>query len=106
MFHLFHGYIRYEDDAVYIDNGLMGIEVLYHGTQKEGTYFLFPQGDQAQHTRRYYAFDTYQQKQRFKSLLKIQGVGGKSAFHIVQCAPQQIEEALETLDIGFFQRIP
>jgi Holliday junction resolvasome RuvABC DNA-binding subunit len=106
MFHLFHGTLRYDDEIVYIDNGIFGLEVQYAGQQKEGMFFLYPQHDQTHQTWRWFAFDTADQKQRFTNLLKIQWVWTKSAFHIVQCDPQDIHHALECLDLNFFQRIP
>jgi Holliday junction resolvasome RuvABC DNA-binding subunit len=106
MFHLFHGTVRYEDELVYLDNGMFGLEVMYGWVQKEGTFFLYPQCDQSWQTWKRFAFDSSEQKLRFVQLLKIQGVWGKSAFHIVQCNQEELQNALETLDLGFFQRIP
>jgi hypothetical protein len=78
MLHLFHGFVSDQGESTYLDNGLFGIEVSYSGSQKEGSFYIFPQLDQNQQSFRYYAFDSLQQKEDFISLLKIQGI--KSSF--------------------------
>jgi Holliday junction resolvasome RuvABC DNA-binding subunit len=60
----------------------MGIQAHYSGKQQEGDFFLFPYINENQKTIEYYAFDTQQQKERFTGLLKISGIGLKTAFHI------------------------
>ncbi len=106
MLHLFHWFVRIEWWVTYVDNGLFGLEVMYHGKQEEGTYYLYPQIDQTTQTIKYYAFDDIAQKQRFLELLKIQWVWGKSAYQIVQLPREELRVAIETLDVGVLQRIP
>ncbi len=106
MFHLIHGYIHYHEDRCYIDNGLFGLEVLYEGIQAEGTFFLSPLFDQQGQQFRFYAFDTITQKIRFEDLLKIQGVGGKSAYQLATLPEQDVADALERMDVHYFQKLP
>lgn len=106
MFHLFHWYTSTFWESVYLDNGLFGIEVTYEGTQTEGTYFIFPQFDQNNQTYKYLAFDTIEQKDAFKQLLKIQGVGSKSAYHIALLPQDEVSAAVEQFDQKYFQQIP
>lgn len=106
MFHLIHWYIHEYEGRCYIDNGLFGLEVLYEWSQSEGTYFLSVLFDQQGQTFRYYAFDTIDQKIRFEELLKIQGVGGKSAYQLAILPHQEVAEALERMDLRYFQQFP
>jgi Holliday junction resolvasome RuvABC DNA-binding subunit len=54
----------------------------------------------------YFAFDTVEQKQLFESLLKINGIGTKTAFTIAQYGKSALKKAVQTMDIKFFQAIP
>lgn len=69
-------------------------------------FFLFPYLDDNKKTIIYYAFDTKEQKTLFESLLKVNGVGPKTAFQIVQLPKAQFQTALKTVDVIFFQSIP
>lgn len=104
MFHLMHGYLSRHGDHVYLDNALFGLEVTYKGAQTEGTFFLFPQRDQNNQTFRYFAFDGIEQKSRFEELLKIQGIGGKSAYQLAMLPPEEVKQAIERMDMGYFQK--
>lgn len=106
MFHLIHGYLITHDDRCFIDNALFGIEVVYTGTQTEGSWFIAPIFDQQAMGFRYYAFDDVRQKWRFEAMLKIQGVGGKSAHQLAVLPTQEVSHALETMDLRYFQRLP
>ncbi|MBP7062112.1 Holliday junction branch migration protein RuvA, partial [Patescibacteria group bacterium] len=57
-------------------------------------------------TIKYFAFDTAAQKQIFEGLLKISGIGPKTAFHIAQVDQTALSTAVEALDVKFFQNIP
>lgn len=103
---MFHGFVRHEWKDTYLDNGLFGIEVMYQWKQQEGTYYVYPQMDQTYQTLKYYAFDDVHQKHRFLELLKIQGVGGKSAYQIVQLPLEELRSAIDSLDTKILQRIP
>lgn len=106
MFHLFHGSVSYHNESVYLDNSLFGIEVTYTGTKADGVYYLYPHLDQNQGTIRYFAFDTIMQKQAFLSLLKIQGIGWKSAYHICMLPQDEVAQAIDQFDVKYFQRLP
>ena len=101
-----HGYINRHDDRCFIDNALFGIEVVYLWTQIEGTRFIAPLFDQQTMGFRYYAFDEIAQKIRFEALLKIQGVGGKSAHQLAVLPREEVHHALETMDLRYFQQLP
>lgn len=105
MLHLFHGFVSDQGESTYLDNGLFGIEVSYSGSQKEGSFYIFPQLDQNQQSFRYYAFDSLQQKEDFISLLKIQGIGGRSAYQIAMLPKVELVEAVESFDFSYFQQI-
>jgi len=68
--------------------------------------FLHPHIDDNNKTIRYYAFDTHDQKEIFENLLKINGIGPKTAFHIAQIPQKDIQEAIKDLNVKFFQNIP
>ena len=53
----------------------------------------------------YFAFDTIEQKQLFEQLLKVNGVGGKTAFAIAQYGHEALSKAVQAMDIKFFQAI-
>lgn len=105
MFHLFHWYVSYLGESIYLDNSLYGIEVQYAWKQHEWTFFLFPQIDQNQWTIKYFAFDEITQKERFLRLLKIQWVWGKSAYQIAMLPADEVAQAIESFDMKYFQKI-
>lgn len=74
MFHLITGKILNEQGNIYITNDLIGIQATYHGSQQQGTFFLYPIIDDHAKTIKYYAFDTASQKESFVSVLKISGI--------------------------------
>ncbi len=106
MFHLMHGYMHRHADRCYLDNALFGIEVTYKGQQHEGTFFLSALFDQQGQTFKYYAFEVIEQKVRFEELLKIQGVGGKSAYQLAVLPREEVTQALEAMDLRYFQQLP
>ncbi len=106
MFHLMHGFVSRHGDRCYLDNALFGLEITYKGIQKEGTFFLMPLADQQGQSYRYYAFDLIEQKVRFEELLKIQGVGGKSAYQLALLPREEVKVALESMDLHYFQQLP
>ena len=101
-----HGYISRHADRCYLDNALFGLEILYKGIQSEGSFFLSALYDQQGQTFRYYAFDTIQQKIRFEELLKIQWVGGKSAYQLALLPADEVKTALDRMDLRYFQQFP
>lgn len=101
-----HGYIHRHGDRCYLDNALFGLEITYKGVQMEGTFFLSALFDQQGQTFRYYAFEAIEQKVRFEELLKIQGVGGKSAYQLAVLPREEVAHALEIMDLRYFQQLP
>lgn len=54
----------------------------------------------------YFAFDELNQKSAFEQLLKISGVGPKTAFLISQMPRAELNNAIDKLDSKYFQSIP
>jgi len=107
MFHFIHGTKQQTPtDQVLITNTTIGIQWQYAGKQVTGDFFLFPYIDENRHTIQYYIFDTQDQKNRFESLCKINGVWPKTAFLIAQFSSEELTEAINKLDVKFFQAIP
>lgn len=85
---------------------MFGIQVHYLGKQNQGEFFLYPHLDDNKKTIVYFCFDTIEQKTLFESLLKVNGVGPKTAFQISQLPPENLKQALKNVDVKFFQAIP
>ncbi len=106
MFHYFVGKIHHQGGETMIINDMFGIQVYYLGKQNQGEFFLFPYLDDTKKTIAYYAFDSMDQKITFETLLKISGVGPKTAFQISQLPKANLQQALKNVDVKFFQNIP
>jgi len=106
MFNIFFWKKAIHWDRVYLQNDSFGVEVTYTGNQKEWTFFLTPLFDQNNQTRRYFSFDTPDQKERFEKVLKIQWIGWKSWYHIAMLPYQELKEAVEQFDAKYFQKLP
>ena len=106
MFHLITGKILNEQGNIYITNDLIGIQATYHGSQQQGTFFLYPIIDDHAKTIKYYAFDTASQKESFVSVLKISGIWPKIAYEIAWTDQVKLMHAINTFDLAFFQSIP
>jgi len=111
MFHYFEGKITQFGDKTYIINDNNGLQIHYQlpaDSKKSASsaVFLHPHIDDNNKTIRYYAFDTHEQKEIFENLLKINGIGPKTAFHIAQIPQKDIQEAIKDLNVKFFQNIP
>lgn len=106
MFHLFTGKVHSYQGKIYIQNESFGIQVSYLWTKSEAMFFLYPYIDDNKKTIVYFAFDTAEQQALFESLLKISGIGPKTAFQIVQLPKASFQEAIKTVDVKFFQSIP
>lgn len=106
MFHVFTGKIIIYWNKTYIQNDTFGIQANYLWTKPEGMFFLYPYLDDNKKTIVYFAFDTAEQQALFESLLKVSGIGPKTAFQIVQLPKSQLQTALKTVDVKFFQSIP
>ncbi len=106
MFHYFVGKVRHIGGEIIIQNENMGIQVHYLGKKEKGEFFLYPYLDDNRKTIIYYGFDTIDQKTLFESLLKISGVGPKTAFQISQLPKERLQQALKSVDVKFFTAIP
>lgn len=106
MFHYFTGSIERFWSTILIKNELRGIQVNYNGSQKEGKFFLYPYLDDNKKTIVYFAFDSMDQKQLFESLLKVNGVGSRTAFSISHYGKDELNTAIQNMDTKFFQAIP
>jgi len=106
MFHCFIGNIRHIGGEILLSNDMFGIHIQYIGKQNQGEFFLYPYLDDTKKTIIYYAFDTIDQKTTFVTLLKISGVGPKTAFQISQLPKENLQNALKNVDVKFFQAIP
>ena len=86
---------------------MFGIQGQYNWKQKtKGSFFLFPYMDENLKTITYFAFDTITQKQAFATLLKISGVGPKTAYGIANMDPKILQNAVDTFDVKTLQWIP
>lgn len=106
MLHYFSWEVKRIWGDCFLTNPSFWIQALYAGNQKTWNFFIYPYFDDQRKTILYFAFDTYEQKTSFESLLKISWVGPKTAFQIVQFPANEIQEAVNTLDAKFFQSIP
>lgn len=106
MFHLFVGKITHIEETTYLENEQWGIEVLYAGKQQSGKFFLIPQIDPHSYTIKYYAFDTPMQKLMFQTMTKIQGIWGRTGYLLAMRDHAEIDKAIESFDVSYFQSIP
>ncbi len=93
----------------FLTNELFGIEITYNGKQaakKTSTWFLFPYMDDNTKTISYFAFDTAEQKLVFEQMLKISGIGPKTAFGIAAIDKKELQKAIDTFDVKAVQKIP
>lgn len=106
MFHLFHGKLTTHHHETYLENEQFGIAVTYVGEKNKGTFYVYPLIDPNTHTVKYYAFEHAQQKAYFEHLLKLQGIGPKSAYQLAILPQEELEQAVEKMDMWYFQKIP
>ena len=106
MFHYIKGKVRRNQSDCFILTEMFGVQVAYAGGQSEGEFFLYPYLDEGKKSVFYFAFDTLEQKQNFEQMLKVSGVGPKTAFQIAQIPIWELAEAIENLDTKLFQSIP
>lgn len=89
-----------------IKNEYFWIQAFYAGNSTEWEFFIYPHLDDNKKTISYFAFDSIQQKSFFEELLKINGIGTKTAFLISQYDQKSLNEAIKHMDSKFFQTIP
>ncbi len=107
MFHIFTGEIlELEDGNIYLKNDLFGIQIIYKWTRHKGEFFLYPHLDQTNNTITYAAFENIAQKQIFLKILKISGIGMKTASLIAYENIDNIKQAVDENNLNFFKQIP
>lgn len=109
MLHYIQGKLKSFGDKKLIIGAGQGIQVHYQGKIKDGItseFFCYPYLDDNHKTIQYFVFDTFQQKEMFESLLKISGIGPKTAFHISAMDTQVLKQAVKEFDIKTIQKIP
>ena len=84
MFHYIKGKVKRNQSDCFIVTEMFGVQAAYAGGQSEGEFFLYPYLDEGKKSVFYFAFDTLEQKQNFEQMLKVSGVGPKTAFQIAQ----------------------
>lgn len=106
MLHAISWKIVKDGDFLYICNEYFGVQAEYTGTQKQWMFWLFPLMDEHQKTMSYFARDTNAAKTLFLKMLKMDGVGPKTAYAISLLDRVLLEKAIELTDVNFFQKIP
>ena len=106
MFHFFVGHLQKHGEKLFLVNDFFWIQVIYHWGKSDWDFFLFPQYDESRKTILYFAFDTFTPKELFEKLLKVNGIGSKTAFLIAQYDQKQLNDAVKNMDTTFFQSIP
>lgn len=106
MFHYFVWEISRLWTKTYIKNTILWIEIHYLGSKSKWELFLYPHIDDNKKTVIYFAFDTIHQKEMFENTIKINGIWTKTAFQIVQLPKENLQQAIKTLDVKYFQTIP
>lgn len=106
MFHYFQWELKKNGKKTLLINKDWWIQVYYVGKKLAWEFFLYPYMDDNKKTILYYAFDSWEQQAVFEDLLKISGVWPKTAFQIAQLPKENVEKAIKTFDVKFFQAIP
>lgn len=100
------GKISHVGWEILLKNDMFGIQIYYIWKKDQGEFFLYPYIDDNKKTIFYYAFDTIDEKIMFEKMLKISGIGPKTAFQISQLPKENLQTALKNVDVKFFQTIP
>lgn len=106
MFHYINWELKKYQGKVFLQNQFIWVQVLYSWNKTNWEFFLYPHMDDNKKTILYFAFDTPDQKFTFEEMLKINWVGPKTAFQIVQLPKDKLTTAVQTLDAKFFQSVP
>lgn len=106
MIHLFQWTLENYGDQSYLINAYFWIEVMYNGTSKDWTFFLYPLIDDRSKSISYFARESHEQKIIFEKIIKINWIWPKTAFHISNSNLHDLKVATESMNIGFFQKIP
>ncbi len=93
-------------DFVFIKNEFFWIKWYYFWNKYEGEFILYPFLDTNHNTFYYAIFDNFKQYEIFSKLIKISGVGMKTANYIATFFDlEEIKKAIDNVDIEFFTQI-
>lgn len=106
MFHYFVGKITRMGNKHLLSNDSFGIELTYAWNKKTGEFYIHPYLDDNKKTISYFGFDTWEQKNVFEDLIKINGIWPKTGFNIAQLPKENLQNAIKTFDVKFFQAVP
>ncbi len=93
-------------DEKIINNNSFGIQVHYEWTKSKWDFFIYPMFDTNLWTFSYYAFDTFEQKEFFITVLKISWIWAKTAYFLSTLDKEEIQKAIEDFDLKYFQKLP
>ena len=62
--------------------------------------------DENHKTVSYFAFDSIEQKNVFEQMMKISGIGPKTAFGIAAIDQKELKKAVDSMDVKAMQKIP
>lgn len=106
---MFH-YIKWRRQELWnktlLINDFFWVEVSYLGNKSDWEFFLYPHIDDNKKTVFYFAFDDINQKVVFENILKLNWIWPKTAFQIAKLPQESLKNAIQTLDVKFFQSIP
>ena len=106
MFNYFQWKIERKSWATLLIHDFLWIQVFYAWKKAEWEFYLFPFYDENKRTVQYFAFDTLEQKQLFEQFLKVNWVWTKTAFQLAQTPHEELSNAVNNMDVKFFQSIP
>lgn len=106
MIHLFQWTLERHNEQSYLVNQYFWIEVMYSWTKKDWMFFLYPLIDDRSKSIFYFARESSDQKAIFENIIKINWIWPKTAFHISNSNQKDLKAATESMNIGFFQKIP
>ena len=106
MFQYFQGKIEKKGWMIFLIHDFIGVQISYGWKKSEWEFYLFPFYDENKRTVQYFAFDTVEQKQLFEQFLKVNWIWTKTAFQLAQTPQEELSNAVNNMDVKFFQAIP
>jgi len=106
MFHYFKWKIQIFWKSKFLTNDLFWLQVNYLWNRKSWEFFLYPYLDDNKKSVFYYCFENIEQKLMFEDVLKLNWIWPKTAFQIVQLPQANLQKAIKSLDVKYFQSIP
>lgn len=99
------GNISQSGQKTFLTNSMFGIEISYQGSLLQGEFFLHPYIDETNKTIKYFCFESLEAKILFEKMLKISGVGPKTAFSISAIPPMTLHNAVEDFDTSVLEAV-